>query len=198
MINKRTLELYGSGFLGITDVSDISEKPESGIEIKTADGIMSSLSILSKPSNEVKISTEIDAMHQHFYGRPHTLNIFRYQDEFLRLFLRTVKFKTPAEWLIAQQSSPMFTQTHKDFLIDLVRLSSGNRRQLAVYTWQSMLRNSPKERSLNKPGLTFEELGISPKTSWKVFIPNLLSTKGGLNDLVQTVWIMYGSGTIKE
>ena len=196
MTNGGFVQVYKSGFLGAV-ISPLQQSAPVA-SINTANGIMHQLHITNPDRNDLAISTNLDQMYANFHHKPHTLKLFRYQHELLELSTHLIQSKTLGQWFLKQSQSPLFTQTHKDFLMDTTRAMLGVRRQLSIYSWMRMLRTDDVQYS--EPGIKLfpSDLAVPPSTKWSELIPGWLSTETGFNDFVQTMWIMYGSGTVKD
>lgn len=98
-------------------------------------------------------------------------------------------------WFIRQDTNALITDQNYMFLLDTVRFIATGRRRMSIYTWPTLLSykvplgNSVDSR--NEISKLFIELAL--ETDVNVVLAKWLSHKGGFDDLMYTLNMLFGN-----
>ena len=193
----RVLQIYKSGFLG-APVNQFKSR-ENRTKLESVNGIMHQLTVLGDDPHALKTNPHIDAVYNTMLTQGAHLTRFAFLDDVLSTFLEVSQFPgTYLDWAFQQANSPCLTKTHMDFLADSLNFAFTGQRQLSLNSWSHVLKHAniqmiEGEYKANPQDIR-RELAAGRLASWVDLIQSWVSQEGGLKDLVQTMWIIYGSG----
>lgn len=119
---------------------------------------------------------------------------------FRRQVLKTAMQVFSTKWFADQDRNRHLHGYNYDFLIDTLKYVSTGKRQLPIYTWRELLIHHPKTYSANMEGrdliqrtLSEYRMGVPVET----FIQKWCTHKGGFDDMVETMNLLFGRIHIK-
>lgn len=195
--NQQVLQIYKSGFLG-APIDQLRDK-EPVAKLESVDGIMRQLTILSNDASLLKANPRVDQVYNALITQGANLTRFQFLDEVLTTFLSVSKFPGSIySWVAQQSNSPCITRTHIDFLADTIYYLYNGHRKLSLNSWSHLLKHANLQMIEGEYRVQTQDLnrgfGHTRQLDWAEMICMWLGQKDGLRDLVQTMWIMYGSG----
>lgn len=138
---ETVFQRYQRGFLGKRVVLVNQPNPTDEI-LKKMKNLQFNPKIFLKSETNPIFNEDIETLYaQHVNAGPGTNNI-DFHEKILTAFIDA--FGTPSflEWLEVQQQSPTASYLHSKFLMDMIRFITGQNRQMAVSTWESLLNSA--------------------------------------------------------
>ena len=193
---SNVLQIYKSGFLGAPVNQFRSKEPVAKLE--SVNGIMHQLTVLSD-TNLLKVNPHVDQVYNALITQGANLTRFQFLDDALTTFLEASQFPGSFfEWVLQQTNSPCLTQTHVDFLSDTLGFIYNGHRKLNMNSWSHVLKHANLQMIEGEYRAQPQELsrafGHTRQVNWTELVSMWLGQENGLRDLVQTMWVIYGSG----
>lgn len=197
----RKAVIYPRGFLGF----DIGLKPSQAYSAQDIPDLISrsrlnkgSMGVLkSSPYNE----TIEGLLMQRKNGFP-GCDTIEFQSVAIQEAIRSFGTKNLYDWLRLQEDSPYFTSLHKQFLNDTFRFLLHGTRTAHCRTWESVV-HLRADSGANQEPLQYQEYfkasesdGFKGTYGVEEHIRRWLSHAGGLDDMLYTLRIIFGSESI--
>lgn len=187
--------VYRSGYVGTT--VDPLNKKDSKAELESSDGIMHRLTVISM-GEDLPVDKDIDRLYEEFSARAWQKKRFGFQAQVFKAALRVGQIHTVARWAVNHTKSPLFTELHKDFLLDTLSFVNYNKRRMSINNWRTMLEHSRRTNRGGQPAQLsaheWNQITYFKDTDWAELMVCWLDQPNGFEDFLQTMWIMYGSG----
>ena len=195
--SNNVLQIYKSGFLGAPVNQFRSKEPVAKLE--SVNGIMHQLTVLANESNLLKVNPHVDQVYDALITQGANLTRFQFLDDALTTFLEASQFPGSFfEWVLQQTNSPCLTRTHIDFMADALGFAFTGKRKLSLNSWSHILKHANQQMIEGEYRAQAAELarqfGHTRQINWTELVSLWLGQENGLRDLVQTMWIIYGSG----
>lgn len=105
------------------------------------------------------------------------------------------------DWIKAQSSSIFLSDLQKAFIIETLKFVSGGDRTMAPFQWVNLLDTSVSRQSVHfdyEKAFSDDNLPEPVKVNIYDFILQWVSRPGGYEDLVISMWVIFGRRTVKQ
>lgn len=196
MTVKGTVYVLQSGFVSHTDkgfLKDVSE--QATFRQQTLNQTM------DIGRTEYYFHPVITKLANEFLANPSIINKFKFRHEVLSNAFLAFNTINITDWLDSQKSSPFLSDLQKAFILETLGFVSGDSRTLAVSQWSNLLDTSTGRQSIH---FNYEEVFGKLHTPEPVkapmheFIKQWISRDNGYEDLLLSLWMIFGRRVIKQ
>ncbi len=201
MLYSEVLKPYPSGFLGSNLVNQ-TEKQSDVEKIKlTLDHFFGKREVGN--NSNFTSSLDINILYNQYIFNADSTKEFQFVEDVIKAGLKVFGTQTLAQWLSTQSNHKFFTKDHHRFIDETIEfVSTGKPRQYSFNIWNILLNSekvditTPKftliqQQYLNLPNPANPVFSNLTKTI-KQFILDWLKVENGFDDLVQTLFILFG------
>jgi len=208
MLNKpgQSVQVYPRGFLG-KPMDRVSEPP---VLTARSPNLMFGFSLVGGDDHTTKGSEEIDRLQRDFFIDPTYARNFDCFEDLCKIMLGIFASNKFGQWLFVQKQSPKYSALHERFLIDTCNYLQTGKRAMSIYNWEGLFKFNYAEGApmygarhteSNTPLKLHESNPVQAAQVFKLFenltISSLillwLSKEGGFDDLITSLYILFGS-----
>lgn len=182
------LKIYPSGFLGAEnvthtkpiDLENIKKTLFSAMNIANPDGHTANLAVLQ--------------MYKKYIGNETAHKSFQFKEEVLKIALSAFGTDSVYVWVAAQKRSPYYGKWHSRWIDETLSfVLEGKNRDLSPPNWIGLLA-TPGCDGDKLPSPTVSKLlgGSNAELSIQTFILEWVRRPGGIDDLIQSLNILFG------
>ncbi len=96
------------------------------------------------------------------------------------------------EWMLLQRNNPNLVGYNLEFLRDTLKYVATGGREITPLIWGDLV-SEKNDHSSSANHLTAQDLSIPKNLSTAEFIQLWCSRKGGFDDLIQTLFVLFGT-----
>lgn len=188
------LQLYKSGFVGLSALPTPTTARET--QLRTIDNMMVQLTTSEDPLKSLVSSPRIQSLGGELLNTYSALNNFKKRHAFLEELLGVLPTANYAQWCMIQAESPLFSETHRDFLEDTARYVLEGNRRMNIHNWVSLFghhRLEVRSKPAKFSGWFMDELKQNYSAyRFTNFYSKWQAKRDGAMDLVKTFTMIYG------
>lgn len=196
----KNLILYSRGFAGsAAEATMASHRKKS----KT---ILSVFDLSHEEIEQSVVNEQVVRAFNQLARRQVDTTDFDWRENCIRVIIRAFGTLDAKEWITACERSPLFTETHAEFIEDWINYCITGRRKLPIWTWERMI--APGANEPSRPNRVKAEVVASiPRGHSRILnvdtgsknmhelISLSLARPGGFTDLLMTANILFGEDT---
>lgn len=193
---RDNLKLYVRGFFGSMKMA------AETYQASRSRPILSVFDLAPEVLEHVVCNNSVVEIYNALVRRQVIATDFAFRERVIKIALRAFGDMNFRQWAELQKESPTFTQLHADFITDTVRFITTGKRHLSVTMWENMIgpgSNDPTE-TIQFDESVMERLptgySVLNQQTTTANLPNVialwLSRSGGFNDLVFTLYTLFG------
>lgn len=196
MAAQDNLKLYVRGFFGSKMMSNETYHPVR------SQPILSVFDLNPEALKHVVCNESVVSIYTQMVMRQVIHTDFDFRERAIKVALSAFGVDNFHLWVKLNAASPMFTQTHADFITDTVRFIMTGKRNLPVGTWEQVISpgsNDPNDEIEFDPQLMsclptgYSTLRRQPtQANLHNIIALWLSRDGGFTDMVVTLYTLFG------
>ena len=193
---KDNLKLYVRGFFGSNAMSSET------VETPRARPILSVFDLDPKALKHVVCNEAVVEVYNQMVRRQVIHTDFEFRERVIKIALAAFGVNNFEAWAHLNTHSPMFAQTHADFITDTVRFITSGKRHMPVSMWEHLVgpgTNDPTSPAeVDKSLIQLLPAGWSTRSSQAIpnnlhnVIGQWLSQNGGFTDLVTSLYTLFG------
>jgi hypothetical protein len=197
MLNQNgKYKIYPRGFLGSLQ-SPVLEKTNN--PTNTTGRLHYDMNLFdSTKSTKIVANMTIDTLHRELI-RTGIAN-FSFREKVLMEAFKAFGSKHFHEWYFVQYQSPSFGQTNRNFLDDTIRFIETGTRCYPINTWERLVQSDESNTNSKELGpyaknlFKCEDVDKQPYRliGFPEVIQSWISKEGGFNDLLYTLFILFG------
>lgn len=202
MDNLRLLGVYENGFIG-NPVNTIADHTNFRV-VQDSSGLMYKINFNDKQIDQLNVNEKLNHLILDLVRSPSSIRNFEKRHDFLEEFLFTLPFTKKLinfkEFIKIQNQSPLFTDLHRRFIEDMFFYVLEGKRRTNIHAWKGIFAHIKPKPSLVPGSYSPEFTKMIDSHDFSYFTFNEFITKWithpsgtGMDDLVNTAWIMYGS-----
>lgn len=193
-----TYKVYPRGFLGSVQSPTIERtsypsNPSTGrmnYDVRLFD---------SSKSTKITANMTIDSLYREYVRRGSTSYDFR--EKVFIAALNAFGTRNIYEWYVAQFNGPSFGDTNRQFIDDTFKFIMTGRRNLPLTNWNSLVKADENNNGVTQLGEHAMKFFVGCRTindrpirnmSIAEFIQDWISAEGGFNDMLFTLFILFG------
>ena len=204
MPNESQFRMYPRGFYGKNvsfQVSRTTNPFKDAIERVQFDASGSKKTMQSIPPNPF-----VEGVYSDYIKKAVDTNTFEFRERVLSCAIDAFGTKCFLTWYLTQFSSPMASQLHNDFLEDTLRYISTGRRNMALETWQTLLRGTDEGNNIGKisqyakeffhlgdGNVNLANIPHNPDFDILKIIQYWCEKNNGMEDMLCTMHILFGN-----
>lgn len=193
-----SFKIYPRGFLG-TMQSPTIEKTNTSINNQVVGRMHFDVSMFdATKSTRITANMTIDKLYRDFVRSGSAK--FEYREQVLVAALRAFGTLRFYDWYRAQFESPVFGQTNRQFLDDTFKFLMTGRRDLPINNWIDLVKADESNTGVHSYSTYAAEFfrcsgpretpGSQPQLT--EVLQSWVSREGGFNDLIGTLFILFG------
>lgn len=191
------LKLYVRGFFGSRSLSSET------VQTHKQRPLLSIFDLNPEALQHVVCNESVVEIYNQLIRRHVISTDFDFRERAIKIALTAFGVKNFATWAkTCAMSSPTFTQTHADFIIDTVRYITTGKRDIPITTWERLIgpgTNDPTNKIIFDGNILSNlPVGFSILRNQRTEhdLPNIiskwLSHPGGFTDMVITLYTLFG------
>lgn len=184
------LKTYPSGFLGSASVALTLPQEPTAIRHRLFD-----TTPLTNVSHDVS-SMEVNSLWEDAVSGSPAYKSFEFREKIVRLGLNAFGTDTVYEWIAAQLKNNIYTDYHSRWIDETLKfVLTGQKREFSYNVWYSLIvtGGSDKSKLLSDTVERFVgKYGFKPHCTWPEFIQAWASQPGGVDDLLQSLHVLFG------
>lgn len=199
MAVRDDLKLYVRGFFGSKNMS------HETYQSRRSKPILSVFDLNPEALKHVVCNEAVVEIYNQLVRRQVISTDFDFRERAIKVALSAFGENNFQAWIKANAYSPVFSQTHADFLNDTARFIVTGKRHLPVDTWERLI-----TASTNDPNntISFDEAllaqlpsgfsaihTVQTANNLHNVIAKWLSHEGGFTDMVTTLYTLFGEST---
>ena len=207
-----TLKIYPSGFIGSNQV-----QTTKNLDLTSLKDQLFNLSSITNPDNHTG-NLEVTALWESVISGTPEHATFDFKERILQCASTAFGRESVYDWIVAQKQSPYFGEYHTLWLDETLHfIMSGIPRNYSVHNWGVLLRLKDNEMLAAETPATayyFKGIGQVPRrttplqfntaemvldvpkltnaTPFEAFIKTWCSRKGGIDDLMSSLFLLFG------
>lgn len=193
---KDNLKLYVRGFFGSKEMSTES------VLTPPSRPILSVFDLDPKALKHVVRNESIVEVYNQMVRRQVIHTDFNFRERVIKVAHTAFGINNFEAWALLNTKSPLFTQTHADFISDTARFIVTGKRHMPVNMWEHLI--SPGTNDPTSPAVFDEEMMKSLPAGWSTrsnqaisnnlhnVIAQWLSHTGGFTDMLTSLYTLFG------
>lgn len=142
---------------------------------------------------------EVTRLYEIYTGPANPSGTWAFRKQVVKAAMRL--FGGSTNWFLRQDPNPLVTEYNYQFLLDTLRFVATGRREISIYGWPDLISNYPAQslpsiRQRHDIADAFRELALT--TSTEALVQNWCLHKGGFDDLMYTLNILFGDVKIRS
>lgn len=209
MIEDSYLIVYSRGFIGAANRGLNKEVEKKSIKQQVIDLRFNNRSMTkAKDTNDV-FNINITKMYRSLISSTLTRDKLTVVKAIVLETFRNFATNDLSLWINLQKQSRYFSLKHQKFIIDTFRFIKTGKRDTSIRNWEVILQKKPIEDNESVTNNPLFEKEINDFYSWvgdgdkvvgqdlRLIIPKWLSNRGGQDDLLLTLNIIFGKNTVQ-
>lgn len=183
------MQLYPRGFLGGSSIDSEEFKTTPNNSGRVSNSF--NFSIFQEKSHGLKSNPIINESYHALVSTDRKIRSFSFNERLYKTAFSLFNTNSLDSWMIMQESSPLFSQTQKDFIIDTFTYLKSGKRKMSVMTWLRVLNNIQYQEDSE---LKFSKTDLMVSLNEPIYetIARWLTFEDGLSDFITTLYILFG------
>lgn len=187
-------KIYPRGFLGAKLEPFLVKKPQL-----TGNSLYDVMLTGGDDEKAIVANLKLEDLYQNMARNDLNIKRFDFKEDVLSTFMKAFGTISFGEWYMAQFQSPSFGPMHQRFLDDTLSFLMGNRREMAIQSWEEIMDESEHRMDrieVSKRTQDFFGTATTSKISGSMMIEQVvhdwMRRDGGFTDLLTTGHILFG------